>query len=172
MSKLIVFDIETTGLYPERGDRIIEIGAVPIINNDIIFDEKFERLIDPEIKIPLEITKINHITDKMVKGSGKIQEILPDFLDYIDDYPLIAHNADFDVGFICYFINKLGLRKLRNRIIDTIALSKEVFPDERYHNLDILIKRLGIDFKEDQRHRAIEDVYLTALSFIKLRKML
>ena len=172
MYKLVVFDIETTGLYPERGDRIIEIGAIPIINNDIIFDEKFESLIDPEIEISEEITKINHITNKMVSGSRKIQEVLPEFLDYIDGYPLIAHNADFDVGFIRYFINKLVLPKLRNRIIDTIALSKEVFSNEKYHNLDALTKRLGIDFREDQRHRAIDDVYLTALSFIKLRKML
>jgi len=172
MKKLIAFDLETTGLYPEKGDMIIEIAAVPIIDDEIITNNAFESLVNPDKKIPPHITSINHITDEMVKDAKTIEEVLPEFLDYIQDYPLVAHNAPFDVGFLRYFIKTLGLIDIKNQIIDTLALSKELFTQKTYHNLDAVLKRLGIPQKCKERHRALEDAYLTASALIKMRKML
>jgi len=172
MKKLIAFDLETTGLYPEKGDMIIEIAAVPIIDDEIITNNVFESLVNPDKKIPPHITSINHITDEMVNEAKTIEEVLPEFLDYIQDYPLVAHNAPFDVGFLRYFIKTLGLIDIKNQIIDTLALSKELFTQKTYHNLDAVLNRLGIPQKCKERHRALEDAYLTASALIKMRKML
>ena len=106
---VIVLDLETTGLYPENGDMILEIAAIPVKAGSIRTNLAFHEMVNPEKPIPPEITKINHITDEMVENAKPIREILPDFIDYIEDYPLVAHNAPFDIGFLKYFSEKLGI---------------------------------------------------------------
>ncbi len=169
--RIIAFDLETTGLYPESGDMILEIAALPIINDKIIEAEAFNSLVNPEKEILPHITMINHITNEMVKDAPLIEEVLPSFLNYLQNYTLVAHNAPFDIGFLQYFIKKLGLRELQNRIIDTVILSKKLFSGSKYHNMDAVLKRLGISYDKEKRHRSIGDAYLTALSFIKMKRI-
>ena len=171
MEKLIAFDIETTGLYPEQGDRILEIGAVPIVDNQVSQESGFEMLINPGTHIPPEISLINGITDDMVEDAPPLETALPPFLEYIGELPLIAHNASFDMGFISYYMKRLDLSPLKNPIIDTLELSHRAFPQAETHNLDALLKRLNIRYSRMQRHRSIGDAYLTALAYIRLRDM-
>jgi DNA polymerase-3 subunit alpha (Gram-positive type) len=154
MNKFIVFDIETTGLYAEMGDRILEIGAIPIVDDEIVSTDTFERLVNPGIDIPPDITAINRITNEMVRDAASIEDVLPEFLEYVDDYPLIAHNASFDVGFVNYFSERLVGRIIQNRVIDTIEISKRIFSQHRFHNLDSMLKRLGISYRRNERHRS------------------
>ena len=178
MEKLIAFDIETTGLYPERGDRIVEIGAVPIVGREILVEHGFEALVNPGIPISPEISRINGITDDMVRDAPPLETVLPDFLAFIGDLPIIAHNASFDVGFINHYLNASGLNasglmhsgadRLKNRIIDTLELSRKAFPNANSHNLDALLQRLHIIYRHEQRHRSMGDAYLTGLAYLKL----
>jgi DNA polymerase III epsilon subunit len=168
MEKLIAFDIETTGLYPEQGDMIVEIGAVPIIDKQVLPEIGFEALINPGIHIPSDISRINGITDEMVRDAPTLENVLPSFLDFIGNRPLIAHNAQFDVGFITYYLKKAGAPLLKNPIIDTLELSRQVFAHARSHNLDALLRRLQITYSREQRHRSIGDAYLTGLAYLKL----
>jgi DNA polymerase III epsilon subunit len=170
--RIIVIDLETTGLYPEMGDMIIEIAAIPIIHNEIKIENSFYTLVNPGKDIPLYITGINHITNDMVNGAPTIEEVLPRFLEYIEECPLVAHNAPFDIGFLQYNIARLGLRPLRNNVIDTMNLSKSVFKMSLSHNLDAMLRRLGIHYDRNDRHRSKEDAYLTALAYLKLKSML
>jgi DNA polymerase-3 subunit alpha (Gram-positive type) len=170
MDELIAFDIETTGLYAEQGDRIIEIGAVPVVGSEVLLAQGFSELINPGIPISPEVSTINGITDEMVKDAPDLKTVLPVFLHYIENKPLIAHNASFDVGFISYYMGKTGLPLLRNRIIDTLELSRKAFPRASAHNLDALLKRLHISYENEQRHRSLGDAYLTGLAYVKLTK--
>jgi DNA polymerase III epsilon subunit len=168
MEKLIALDIETTGLYPERGDRIVEIGAVPIVGREILLEHGFEALINPGIPISPEISRINGITDDMVRDAPTLETVLPDFLAFIGDQTIIAHNASFDVGFINHYLVASGAARLENRIIDTLVLSRKAFPNAHSHNLDALLHRLHIIYSHEQRHRSIGDAYLTGLAYLKL----
>lgn len=171
-NKIIVIDLETTGLYPECGDRIVEVGAVPVIGNEVLVSEGFETFVDPGVPIPPHITKITSITDEMVRGAPPIEDVLPRFIAYIEDFPLVAHNAPFDIGFLQLYIKKLGLKPLTNKVIDTVILSKQVFYESSRHNMDAVLRRLGIEYDKSLRHRSMEDAYLTALSYVRLRGML
>ncbi|HUT65772.1 MAG TPA: 3'-5' exonuclease [Spirochaetota bacterium] len=170
--KIIVIDLETTGLYPAHGDRIVEIGAVPVIGNEVLVSKGFETFVDPGVPIPPHITKITSITDEMVRGAPPIEDVLPLFIAYIEDFPLVAHNAPFDIGFLQLYIKKLGLKPLTNKVIDTIILSKQIFYESSRHNMDAVLRRLGIEYDKSRRHRSMEDAYLTALSYVRLRGML
>ncbi len=172
MTKVIVIDIETTGLYPEQGSRIIEIAAVPIIDGKIDLKNAFESFVNPLQQIPPEITQINHITNGMVENAQTIDVVLPEFFHYIQDNPLVAHNALFDIGFLHYYGISLGLKEIQNRVIDTYNLSRALFVYSKHHNLEALLKRLGIPFTSNKRHRALEDACLTAQAFLELRRML
>ena len=169
--RYVVIDTETTGLNPEKGDEIIEIAAVYIINDHIYQENAFSTLINPNKKIPKKITDITGITDDMVKGCPTIDKIIPQFIDYIGNSPLIFHNAPFDLAFINKALLNTGRNPLTNRIIDTLEISREVFDENVSHSLDAVAKRLNIDIKID-RHRALGDVILTAKVFIKLVKLL
>ena len=172
MDELVAFDIETTGLYPEQGDRILEIGAVPVVGSEVLLAQGFVELVNPGIPISPEISTINGITDDMVEGAPDLEAVLPDFLRFIGNRPLIAHNATFDVGFISYYLKQAGLPLLGNRIIDTLELSRKAFPHAPAHNLDALLKRLHIDCKDVRRHRSLGDAYLTGLAYVKLTNLI
>ncbi len=156
----IVFDIETTGLSPQN-DRITEIGAVKIKNGEII--ETFSELINPKISIPDNIQKLTGITNNMVFNKPLIKEILPKFVEFIGDCPLVAHNAPFDWGFINYNAQKLGI-KIANSVIDTLQLSRILLPQLKKHKLNIICEHLNI--KLENHHRASDDATATAFMFI------
>lgn len=161
-----VLDIETTGLS-FRTNKITELGAVIYKNGEIV--EEFEHFVNPEMPIPEEVVEVTHITDEMVKDAPTIEEILPKFLEFIGDRVIVAHNADFDVGFIKYYAEKLGY-KLENTYIDTLRLAKDLFPDYKKYKLGIIAERLGI--KVDVAHRALDDVITLVKVFKVMIEML
>ena len=161
-----VLDIETTGLS-FRTEKITELGAVIYKNGEII--KEFECFVNPEKPIPQEVVEVTHITDEMVKDAETIETILPKFLEFIGDRIIVAHNADFDVGFIKYNAEKLGI-KLENTYIDTLRLAKDLFPDYKKYKLGIIADNLGI--KVDVAHRALDDVITLVKVFKVMQDML
>lgn len=166
-----ILDTETTGLSTKNGDKIIEISIMKIDLNNMNNVEKFDYLLDPEMDIPYYASKVNGIYNKDVIGCKTFSEISKDMLDFIGDSVLVIQNAKFDIKFLNNELSLCGLDEIENRVIDTIAMSKKLFPDCKKHNLDIICDRLGIDTNVE-RHRAIGDVMLTAEAFILMRKML
>ncbi len=161
----VVFDIETTGLKPQEC-KITEIGAIKIENGEIV--DKFSQLINPQVPIPQNITELTGISDDMVADKPAIDEVLPKFLDFCAGATVVAHNANFDCGFIRYNAAALNLG-FHNKIIDTLKMSKELFPNERKHSLDTVCKRLDVSL--ENHHRAVDDATATAEVFLKLAKM-
>ncbi len=164
--EFIVFDIETTGLS-SKNDRITEIGAVKIKGNKII--DSFSSLINPEIDIPAKIIKLTGITDDMVKNKPTIETILPEFLKFIGNRPVVAHNAGFDTAFI-----RENMRKINdiftNTIVDTLNLSRALLPDLKRHRLDVVAKELNVPLPN--HHRALGDAEATAGIFIRLMEIM
>ena len=164
--KYVVFDIETTGLSPVN-DMITEIGAVKI-ENGIVVDE-FSQLINPKRPIPDKIEKLTGITDEMVKDQPTIKEVLPEFQDFIKDSVLVAHNATFDVGFIKEQLSKIK-ETINNPVLDTLELTRTLFPHLRSHRLNVIAKHLNVNLIN--HHRAVDDAKATAEIFLKCMKLL
>lgn len=160
----VVFDVETTGLEATI-DHIIEIGALKYVNNELV--EEFNVLIYPEMPIPEIITTITGITDEMVKNEKTIQEVLPDFLNFIKDYPLVGHNVAFDLGFINESLKKLSLEPLKNESFDTVELARKYIPKAFNYKLETLKKYFHLDFGS---HRSIEDVKTTNYIYQECKK--
>ncbi|HPL53171.1 MAG TPA: PolC-type DNA polymerase III [Bacillota bacterium] len=162
----VVFDIETTGLSPAR-DSITEIGAVKMRNGKLV--DRFSELINPGIPIPENITRLTGITNGMVKGKDTIKVVLPKFLEFVKDSPIIAHNASFDCGFIIAKARELGLA-FKNTIIDTLQLSRILLPELNRHKLNLVCEYLGISL--ENHHRADDDAEAAAEIMLKFMKIL
>ncbi len=162
----VVFDIETTGLKAQT-DRITEIGAVKIVNGTVA--ETFSQLINPQIPIPAKIVDLTGITDAMVKDQPTIEEVLPKFLDFCGDHTVVTHNANFDTGFIRQKAIEQNL-VFHNGIVDTLKLSRELFPQHAKHTLDTVAKRVGVSL--ENHHRAVDDATATAEIFLKFMEMI
>ena len=162
----IVFDIETTGFSAIR-DKIIEIGAVKVVNSEIV--DRFSTFVNPERPIPFEITNLTGITDEMVMGAPNIETVLPQFLEFVGDGVLVAHNAGFDVGFIGQNCRDLGLDD-RFVYLDTVALARVLLPTLSKYKLNIVAKALNIPL--ENHHRAVDDAGATAEIFVKFVEML
>jgi len=157
-SVFVAFDIETTGLKSYT-DRIVEIGAVKFDNRGLI--ARFSTLIDPGIPMPGEATSVNHISDEMLKGKPHLNGVLPDFLHFIRGAALVAHNAPFDCG----FINAKLKTPLPNPILDTLTISREIFPGFRSYALQNLAAELSIDALD--AHRADDDARICMEIFLR-----
>lgn len=166
----VIFDLETTGLYPNSGDTIIEIGAVKLSKGKVI--DRFDLFINPGKPLSDEIIKVTGINDDMLKNGITEKEGVEKFKIWIGDIPLVAHNAKFDIAFIENAYLKYDLGKLKNVVIDTLGLSRYLESNERYHNLATLVKRYEIPWDEDKHHRADYDSEGTALIFLKMLKKL
>ncbi len=166
----VVFDLETTGLYPNSGDTIIEIGAVKIKNETII--DRYDELIKPDKILSDEIIGITGINNEMLKGKRKEEEGVKSFMEWVGDAPMVAHNAKFDISFIELAYTKYNFGVFKNTVIDTLGLSRYLESKERYHNLATLVKRYEIPWDEDKHHRADYDSEGTALIFTKMIKKL
>lgn len=162
----VVFDIETTGLKA-AADEITEIGAVKIENGKIT--DRFSQLINPGRPIPPRITELTGITDEMVADRPSIEEVLPKFLEFCTDCVVVAHNAGFDTGFIRQKSARCGL-KFNNKIVDTLRLSRELFPENAKHTLDAVAKRLDVSL--ENHHRAVDDAEATAEIFLKFMQII
>ena len=147
-----VFDLETTGLYPDR-DRIIEIGAVKF--NLAGEEYRFSGLINPGIEIPQAASNVNGIDDSMVADKPAIEEILPDFVSFIDNTVLIAHNIGFDASFLMSNIERLNIPVNDLICLDTIILAKKFFKGLYSYSLGNIVKNLGIEL--ENAHRAEDD---------------
>jgi len=163
-AETIIFDIETTGLSVQNC-KITEIGAVKIKNGEII--DTFNTFVNPEVPIPAEIVELTSITDEMVADAPKIDQALRMFFDFVggERKLLVAHNADFDTGFIRYAAKECGL-PFNNPYLDTLALSRYINPSLKKHKLDILAEyyELG-DFNH---HRACDDAAMLAAIYFKM----
>ena len=160
-TEYVVFDIETTGFSPIN-DKITEIGAVKIKDGKII--DKYNQLINPKIPIPEKIVKLTGITDELVSDEPSVDEILPEFYDFIKGSVLVAHNASFDVGFIRHNLSNIGLN-LDNPVLDTLELTRVLFPNLKSHKLNIVAKYLNVSL--ENHHRAVDDAKATAEIFLK-----
>lgn len=162
----VVFDIETTGLSPLE-DAITEIGAVKVVNGEIV--DNYSTFVNPKRRIPKEIVELTSITDDMVKDSPGIEVILPEFLEFVGDSVLVAHNATFDVGFITMAAQKCDI-PFKACFIDTVALSRALINDIKNHKLNTIAAYLGISL--ENHHRAVDDATATGHIFIRFLGML
>ena len=147
-----VLDIETTGIS-RFTEKITEFGIMKVKNGEVI--DTFECFVNPEKPIPPRVVEVTNITDDMVKDAETIDKVMPKVIEFVGDSVIVAHNANFDVGFIKYNAENLGL-EFNNTYIDTLALAKELFPDFKKYKLGIIAEKLGI--KVDVAHRALADV--------------
>ena len=161
-----VLDLETTG-FSFRTEKITEVGIMKIKNGEVI--DSFETFVNPEKPIPYRVVEVTNITDDMVKDAPKIDEVFPKILEFVGDSVLVAHNADFDIGFLKYNAAQLGY-KLENTYLDTLRLAKELFPNYKKYKLGIIAENLGI--KVEVAHRALDDVDTTVKVFNVMTKIL
>lgn len=166
----VVFDTETTGFNAAVGDQMIEIGAVKIIDGEII--DTFDEFINPGYHLPDHITAITEITDEMVKDADNEKEVTKRFLKWVGDNPMVAHNAKFDISFIKRAMQKYNLGEFNHTVIDTLELSRTLDSGFARHSLSAIVKRYNVDFDEKHHHRADYDAKATALVFDKMLKKL
>lgn len=164
----IVLDTETTGMDPYDGDRIIEIGAVELINH-IPTGKGLQLYINPERDIPAEATAVHGITNEFVADKPTFSQCYSEFIDFIgDDYTLVIHNAEFDMKFLNWELKNVGHAALPwNRVIDSLAMARQKFPGSPA-NLDALCRRFGIDNTSRTYHGALLDSELLAEVYLEL----
>lgn len=164
---LTVFDVETTGLDPRRGHRIIEIAGIRIEDGMVDETKTFISLVNPERLIPWEAKQVNKISDDDVRMAPGIEEVLPKFLEFAAGTILVAHNAAFDMGFLtCEKEMCWGYIDLPECLC-TMRLSRTLFANEFGHSLDAVARRLNLTLPS-ARHRALPDVLLTAHALLKM----
>ena len=162
----VVFDIETTGFSATR-DRIIEIGAVKVIEGKIV--DKYSTFVNPDIPIPFEIENLTHITDEMVMDAPMIDVILPQFFEFCKGCILVAHNASFDVGFIRTKAAEMQI-ETDFTVVDTVGLARMLLPKLNRFKLNVVAKELHVSL--ESHHRAVDDAGATAEIFVKFIAML
>ena len=162
----VVFDLETTGISAVK-NKIIEIGAVKVVNGEIV--DRFSTFVNPEVPIPFRIINLTSITDAMVKEAPTIEEILPEFVKFCEGAILVAHNSSFDTGFINENCRRMGI-EFEYTSVDTVGISRVLFPEAKKHTLDVLCKKMGIVLAN--HHRAVDDAEATAHIFLKMLRKL
>ena len=162
----VVFDLETTGFSPNN-NRIIEIGAVKVVEGKIV--DKFSHFVNPDVPIPFEIEQLTGIKDDMVMDAPKIEEILPQFMEFCQGAIMVAHNAGFDMSFISKNCERQKL-PCDYTVIDTVAMARVLLPALNRFKLDTVAKALNIPL--ENHHRAVDDAGCTAEIFVKFIEML
>lgn len=162
----IVLDTETTGLDYTR-EKMVEFAAVRLENGKI--KDKFETLINPEQHIRKSSIAIHGITQEMVEDAPTEAEIMPQILEFIGDYPIVAHNAIFDYSFINEAAKRITGEEISNERIDTQQMFKEIYPDLEAHGLNALTEKFNVELKD--HHRAMGDTMGLALAYPKLKKL-
>lgn len=168
----VVFDVETTGLEPERGHKIIEIAAIELIN-DLPTGDEFHVFVDPMRDIPADATRVHGITMDTIRreAAPAFADVADDLIAYFGDSLLIAHNAPFDVGFLdfelraCERSDLPGMRSAR--VVDTLVLAREKLGVGGW-TLDVLCRRYGIDVSMRKKHSALLDCRLLAEVYLQL----
>lgn len=168
VDKFVVVDLETTGQAPSKDDKIIEVGIV-IIENDVITDTR-TTLFNPSKPIPPFISKLTGISDKDVEDAPKFYEKADTIIDIFQDSYIVAHNVTFDLNFLNSELAANGRERLTNPVLDTVELSRILFPKASSYKLGQLAEYL--DIQHDDPHRALSDAYVTAKLFLKLKDKL
>ena len=163
----IVLDTETTGLSPDNGDRIVEIGCVELINH-VPTSNTYQVYLNPEKDMDPGAEKVHGLTNEFLLDKPKFKEIADSFLDFIGDSNLIAHNADFDINFLNSELVRAKKDKINNdRVIDTLKIARSKFPGAR-NSLDALCKRFFVDNSNRSLHGALLDSELLAEVYLEL----
>ena len=166
MSRLVFVDVETTGLDPRIGHRIIEIGAIAMENNQII--GKFQSLIQVNYSIPRHVSKIHSITNDMLADQPKPEQVYPEVKNFLSDSLLIAHNAKFDIGFLQSEFNRLNQR-ITNQSICTLEISRRRYPRLPNYKLGTVYRHLiGEQPADAKRHRALDDARMVAAIWLAM----
>ena len=163
----IVLDTETTGLDPADGHRIVEVACLELFNH-LPTGKTFQRYVDPEREIPEEARAVHGIGAEQLAGKPKFGEIADELLAFLEDAPLVIHNADFDIGFLNAELVRLGRPTLpRERAVDTLALARRKFPGAQA-SLDALCRRFEIDTSARAYHGALVDCDLLSKVYLEL----
>ncbi len=166
MKREIVLDTETTGLSPQTGDRVVELGCVELVNH-IPTGRHFHKYINPDRTMDGAAFNVHGLSDDFLRDKPRFNEVAAEFIDFIGESTVIAHNADFDVGFLNFELERCRLPSLRNEIIDTVRLAKDVHPGARV-SLDALCKHYGIDNSRRTLHGALLDSQILAEVYLEL----
>jgi DNA polymerase III epsilon subunit len=164
--KFSVLDVETTGLSPQQGDRICEIGVVRVRNGRPVAN--FQTLVDPGISIPPGASRINGITDEMVADAPLFAEVAEEFVRFVGDDVIAIYNAPFDMNFIRNELAAAHCPPLQNRILDVLPMARRLLQLERYSLLNVVHY---LEIADSQEHRALGDCLITAEVLLRLAPM-
>lgn len=163
----VVLDFETTGLEPEAGDRICELGAMKLKGGRK--GETFWRLVDPGRPISQGAFSVHHITPGMLEGAPSMEKVLPEFLKFLGDDVIVAYNASFEMKFLGSELGRAGLPPPSNLVVDVLSMARRLLPGLGNYSLGRVARRLGVE--HTQVHRAMGDVSATAGVFLLLLDM-
>jgi len=164
--KEIVLDTETTGISVKEGHRIVEIGCIEL-DNLIPTKNKFHCYLNPERKVSEKAFEVHGYSDDFLSKQKKFEEIVEEFLNFIDGKKLVIHNAEFDIAHLNHELKLLGKDELKNEVTDTLTLARDKFPGSPI-SLDALCKRYRIDNSKRVQHTALIDCDLLAKVYINL----
>jgi len=167
----VVLDTETTGLSPENGDRILEIGCVELVNRKLT-GHNLHFYINPERDSHEEALKVHGISNEFLKDKPKFAQISDELVAYLKDAQVIIHNAPFDIGFLNKEFERLSMpsmAQLVSGVIDTLSMAKEIYPGKR-NSLDALCDRLEVDNSDRTLHGALLDAELLADVYINMTR--
>ena len=163
----IVFDTETTGLNPLSGDRMVEIGCVEMVNR-VETGRHFHAYFNPERDMPFEAQEVHGLSNLFLSDKPRFAETVEELLAFIEDSPLVAHNAGFDFGFLNFELERCGRPAVgMSRMVDTLTLARTRHPGAK-HSLDALCVRFGIDRSQRVKHGALLDAQLLAQVYVEL----
>lgn len=163
----IVFDTETTGLNPARGDRIVEIGCVELFNR-VETGRHFHAYFNPDRAMPSDAEAVHGLSALFLSDKPRFSEMAAELLDFFEDSPLIAHNAGFDFSFLNFELELCGRSPLSaGRLVDTLLLARTRHPGAK-HSLDALCTRFGVDRSMRVKHGALLDAQLLAQVYVEL----
>src|SRR3569623_1647384 len=163
----IVLDTETTGLSPDQGHRVVELGCVELLNR-IPTGATFHAYLNPDRDMPAEAFAVHGLSAEFLKDKPRFADVVEEFLTFIGDAPLVAHNAGFDYGFICHELNRAARAELaRDRVVDTLMLARRRHSAGPY-SLDALCGRYGIDNSRRTKHGALLDAEILAEVYLEL----
>lgn len=164
----IIFDTETTGLDPQSGDRMVEIGCIEMVNR-VPTGRTFHAYFNPERTMPAEAEAVHGLSDAILADKPLFPARAEELLEFIADSPLVAHNAGFDFGFLNAELARCGREAVsRDRMVDTVALARVRHPGAKL-SLDALCTRYGIDRSHRTQHGALLDAELLAQVYVELR---
>ena len=163
----IVLDTETTGLSPRDGDRIVEIGCIELVNH-VATGETYHQYVNPERPMPEEAFAIHGLSDEFLSGQPVMADVMDGFVEFLGDATLVIHNAEFDMRFINWELDRLGRDELpMSRAVDTVRMAREKFPGAPA-SLDALCRRFNIDNSARSLHGALLDAQLLAEVYLEL----